>query len=173
MASGCRPGGPGPFHVGQRTTAPGEATTCAAVMDVGTATHMAPSAPTIGRSNHLRKRPCETPTRGLNERRIGSSTPVIMNCAAGTADQPLAANSAPISLRPHKVGEVHIKGIHQKAAGWSAMADGAYRGNPGVIIRYRKPADGAELPEWKADLNTQRRIVRAQVEHVLTRRSPK
>ncbi|WP_376771294.1 transposase family protein [Rhizomonospora bruguierae] len=49
------------------------------------------------------------------------------------------------------------------------MADGAYRGNPQVIIPYRKPTDGAELPGWKADLNKQHRTVRAQVEHALAR----
>ncbi|EWM64997.1 hypothetical protein J3R08_001808 [Micromonospora sp. HB375] len=49
------------------------------------------------------------------------------------------------------------------------MADGAYRGNPEVIIPYRKPADGSDLPEWKADLNKQDRSVRAQVEHALAR----
>ncbi len=49
------------------------------------------------------------------------------------------------------------------------MADGAYRGNPDVIIPYRKPADRSELPQWKADLNKQHRTVRAQVEHTLAR----
>ena len=29
------------------------------------------------------------------------------------------------------------------------MADGGYRGNPEVIIPYRKPADGSDLPDWK------------------------
>jgi hypothetical protein len=38
-----------------------------------------------------------------------------------------------------------------------------------VIIPYRKPADGSELPEWKTDLNTQHRTIRAQVEHALAR----
>ena len=42
------------------------------------------------------------------------------------------------------------------------MADGAYRGNPEVIIPYRKPTDGSELPDWKQDLNTQHRTVRAR-----------
>lgn len=49
------------------------------------------------------------------------------------------------------------------------MADGAYRGNPNVIIPYRKPADGNELPDWKKDLNRHHRTVRAQVEHALAR----
>lgn len=60
-------------------------------------------------------------------------------------------------------------GIDQKLAGRPVMADGAYRGNPEVIIPYRKPADGSELPEWKADLNKQHRTVRARVEHALAR----
>lgn len=29
------------------------------------------------------------------------------------------------------------------------MTDGGYRGNPDVIMPYRKPADGSELPEWE------------------------
>jgi hypothetical protein len=49
------------------------------------------------------------------------------------------------------------------------MADGGYRGNPEVIIPYRKPHDGSELPGWKAELNAQHRTVRAQVEHALAR----
>ncbi|CCH18615.1 Transposase IS4 family [Micromonospora lupini str. Lupac 08] len=42
-------------------------------------------------------------------------------------------------------------GIDQKLAGRPVMADGAYRGNPEVIIPYRKPADGRDLPAWKED----------------------
>ncbi|MEV4665425.1 transposase family protein [Micromonospora echinofusca] len=60
-------------------------------------------------------------------------------------------------------------GIQQKLDGRPVMADGAYRGNPEVIIPYRRPAGGSELPEWKADLNKQHRTVRAQVEHALAR----
>ncbi|GAA3783372.1 hypothetical protein GCM10022225_84510 [Plantactinospora mayteni] len=60
-------------------------------------------------------------------------------------------------------------GIDQKLAGRPVMADGAYRGNPEVIIPYRKPADGSELPDWKLALNKQHRTVRAQVEHALAR----
>lgn len=40
------------------------------------------------------------------------------------------------------------------------MADGAYRGNPEVIIPYRKPNDGASLPEWKQHLNHEHRTYR-------------
>jgi hypothetical protein len=49
------------------------------------------------------------------------------------------------------------------------MADGAYRGNPEVIIPYRKPQDGTTLPQWKEDLNAVHRHVRARVEHTLAR----
>ncbi|MEU1647638.1 transposase family protein [Micromonospora zamorensis] len=60
-------------------------------------------------------------------------------------------------------------GIDQKLAGRPVMADGGYRGNPEVIIPYRKNRDGSPLPVWKQDLNAQHRTVRAQVEHTLAR----
>ncbi|MEV4544731.1 transposase family protein [Micromonospora echinaurantiaca] len=60
-------------------------------------------------------------------------------------------------------------GIDQKLAGRPIMADGGYRGNPEVIIPYRKNRDGGPLPDWKEDLNAQHRTVRAQVEHALAR----
>jgi hypothetical protein len=60
-------------------------------------------------------------------------------------------------------------GINQKLAGRATMADGAYRGNPEVIIPYRKPDDGTALPQWKEDLNAVHRSVRARVEHTLAR----
>jgi hypothetical protein len=60
-------------------------------------------------------------------------------------------------------------GINQKLAGGVTMADGAYRGNPGVVIPYRKPADGSDLPQWKQDANKAHRRVRARVEHALAR----
>jgi hypothetical protein len=47
------------------------------------------------------------------------------------------------------------------------MADGAYRGNPAVIIPYRQPRDGGELPAWQEDLNATHRSVRARIEHTL------
>jgi DDE superfamily endonuclease len=49
------------------------------------------------------------------------------------------------------------------------MADGAYRGNPEVIIPYRKPRDGSELSDWKQDYNARHRKIRARVEHGLAR----
>jgi len=52
---------------------------------------------------------------------------------------------------------------------WLALHDDSPRGNPDVIIPYRKPAGGSELPAWKADLNKQHRTARAQVEHALAR----
>ncbi|MEU1745337.1 transposase family protein [Micromonospora arida] len=60
-------------------------------------------------------------------------------------------------------------GIEQKLAGRPVMADGGYRGNPEVIIPYRKNRDGSPLPAWKQNLNAQHRTVRAQVEHTLAR----
>jgi hypothetical protein len=60
-------------------------------------------------------------------------------------------------------------GIDQKLAGRTVMADGAYRGNPAVIIPHRKPDDGTELPQWKQDANRVHRGVRARVEHALAR----
>jgi hypothetical protein len=60
-------------------------------------------------------------------------------------------------------------GIDQKLAGRPVIADGGYRGNPGVVIPYRKPDDGSALPQWKEDLNQVHRTVRAQVEHALAR----
>jgi hypothetical protein len=47
------------------------------------------------------------------------------------------------------------------------MADGAYPDNPEVIIPYRKPGKGKDLPAWKEDLNTVHKSVRARVEHAL------
>ncbi|GIM83544.1 hypothetical protein Sar04_12720 [Salinispora arenicola] len=58
-------------------------------------------------------------------------------------------------------------GIDQKLAGRPVTADGAYRGNPEMIIPYRKPTNGSELPDWKADPNKQHRTVRAGVERAL------
>jgi hypothetical protein len=47
------------------------------------------------------------------------------------------------------------------------MADGGYLGNPGVIIPYRKPGKGQNLPEWQEELNIVHKRVRARVEHAL------
>jgi DDE superfamily endonuclease len=60
-------------------------------------------------------------------------------------------------------------GIQQTLAGRVVMADGAYRGNPEVIIPYRKPTDGTVLPDWKEHLNTEHRTIRARIEHTLAR----
>jgi hypothetical protein len=49
------------------------------------------------------------------------------------------------------------------------MVDGGYHGNPQVIIPYRKPRDGGELPAWKQDYHAGHRKVRARVEHALAR----
>ncbi len=44
-------------------------------------------------------------------------------------------------------------GINTMLAGRAVMADGAYRGNPEVIIPYRKPAGGTPLLDWQEQLN--------------------
>ncbi len=49
------------------------------------------------------------------------------------------------------------------------MADGGYQGSPEVVMPYRKPRDGSDLPDWKEDLNATHRKVRARVEHALSR----
>jgi hypothetical protein len=38
-------------------------------------------------------------------------------------------------------------GVDQACEGAHMMADGGYQGNPGVIMSYRKPRDGSELPQ--------------------------
>jgi DDE superfamily endonuclease/Helix-turn-helix of DDE superfamily endonuclease len=60
-------------------------------------------------------------------------------------------------------------GINDALAGREVMADGAYRGNPQVIIPYRRPADGSDLPAWKQAYNAGHRSIRARVEHALAR----
>jgi hypothetical protein len=58
-------------------------------------------------------------------------------------------------------------GISERLAGRPVMADGGYQGNEGVIMPYRKPRDGSELPDWQENLNKTHRKVRARVEHTL------
>jgi len=58
-------------------------------------------------------------------------------------------------------------GIDQHCKGARVMADGGYQGNPAVIMPYRKPRDGSNLPDWKDDLNTVHKRIRARVEHSL------
>jgi hypothetical protein len=60
-------------------------------------------------------------------------------------------------------------GIAAKLAGRAVMADGAYRGNPEVIIPYRKPPDGTPFAEWKEQLNAHHRTIRARIEHAFAR----
>ena len=60
-------------------------------------------------------------------------------------------------------------GIKDQLGDRPVMTDGGYQGNPEVIIPYRKPRDGTELPEWKEELNAVHRTVRARVEHTLAR----
>jgi hypothetical protein len=59
-------------------------------------------------------------------------------------------------------------GVDQQCPGAHVMADGGYQGNPGVIMPYRKPGEGElPLPQWKQDLNTVHKRIRARVEHAL------
>jgi DDE superfamily endonuclease/Helix-turn-helix of DDE superfamily endonuclease len=58
-------------------------------------------------------------------------------------------------------------GVDQQCEGAQVMADGGYQGNPMVIMPYRKPRDGSDLPDWKDDLNTVHKRIRARVEHAL------
>ena len=59
-------------------------------------------------------------------------------------------------------------GIDQQCHDAHVMADGGYRGNPGVIMPYRKPGEGEPpLPQWKQELNTIHKRIRARVEHAL------
>jgi hypothetical protein len=60
-------------------------------------------------------------------------------------------------------------GIAEQLADRPVMADGGYQGDPDVIMPYRKPRDGSELPEWKEELNAGHRKVRARVESMLWR----
>jgi hypothetical protein len=60
-------------------------------------------------------------------------------------------------------------GMQQMLAGRAVMADGGYRGNPEVIMPYRRRRDQRELPAWQEDLNAIHRHVRARVEHSLAR----
>jgi hypothetical protein len=43
-------------------------------------------------------------------------------------------------------------GVDRECTGAAVMADCGYQGT-GVIMPYRKPADGGELPAWQSDLN--------------------
>jgi hypothetical protein len=47
------------------------------------------------------------------------------------------------------------------------MADGEYRGNPEMILPYRKPGKGREVAERQEKLNTVHKRVSARVEHAL------
>lgn len=56
-------------------------------------------------------------------------------------------------------------GVDQQRAGAHVRADGGYLGNREVIMPYRKPGKGRTLPDWREDLNTVHKRVRARVEH--------
>jgi hypothetical protein len=58
-------------------------------------------------------------------------------------------------------------GVDQHCEGAHVIADGGYRGNPEVIMPYRKPGKGRSLAGWQEELNTVHKRVRARVEHAL------
>jgi len=59
-------------------------------------------------------------------------------------------------------------GVDEQCRGATVMADGGCQGNPGVIMPYRTPPQGeSPLPQWKEDLDTVHKSVRARVEHAL------
>jgi hypothetical protein len=60
-------------------------------------------------------------------------------------------------------------GIADTLAGRPVMADGGYRGNPSVIMPYRKRAKDTPLPDWQENLDKTHRKVRVRVEHALAR----
>ena len=60
-------------------------------------------------------------------------------------------------------------GMKDQLEGRPVVADGAYRGNPEVIIPYRRARGQKELPAWQDDWNTKHRQVRAAVEHAFAR----
>lgn len=45
-------------------------------------------------------------------------------------------------------------GIDQQFAGRPVLAGGGCQGNKGVIMPYRKPRNGNELPGWQEELNS-------------------
>jgi hypothetical protein len=54
-------------------------------------------------------------------------------------------------------------GINQQLADRPVMTGGGYQGNPEVIMPFRKPRDGTDLPDWKEDLDATHRKIRARV----------
>jgi hypothetical protein len=56
-------------------------------------------------------------------------------------------------------------GAEPSCRGAHVMADGGYQGNRQVIMPYRRPRDGSELPAWQTELNIVHKRVRARVEH--------
>lgn len=58
-------------------------------------------------------------------------------------------------------------GVDQQCAGAQVISDGGYRGNPEIIMPYRKRTKDEQLPAWQETLNAIHRRVRARVEHAL------
>jgi hypothetical protein len=75
--------------------------------------------------------------------------------------KPLPGNRNDCRAYTESGADLQCRGAH-------VMADGGYQGNPQVIMPYRNPRQGQPpLPQWKQDLNTVHRTVRARVEHAL------
>ena len=58
-------------------------------------------------------------------------------------------------------------GVDRQCAGANVMSDGGYRGNPEIIMPYRKRRKDEPLPGWQEAWNTVHRRIRARVEHAL------
>jgi DDE superfamily endonuclease len=58
-------------------------------------------------------------------------------------------------------------GVDQQCAGAHVISDGGYRGNPQIVMPYRKVSKDQELPAWQEALNVIHRRVRARFEHAL------
>jgi hypothetical protein len=56
-------------------------------------------------------------------------------------------------------------GMNGSPAARAVMADGGHRGNPEVIISYRQPSDGGELPARKRAYHAHHRGIRAGAGH--------
>jgi hypothetical protein len=74
----------------------------------------------------------------------------------------------PLPGNRHDARAYSESGVDEQCRGGHVIADGGYLGNPGVIVPYRKPAEGQPpLPQWKQARNTVHKRVRARVEHAL------
>jgi 2-polyprenyl-6-methoxyphenol hydroxylase-like FAD-dependent oxidoreductase len=98
---------------------------------------------------------------------IAARTPLT---ARTRALLPNIVNDGPVLALGLEGASVFMQ-VHDPSGGPAIdpASDGAYRGIPEVIIPFRKPRDGSELPAWKQDYNAGHRKIRARVEHALVR----